>query len=105
MNRLWTRILSTALTTIFLAAITLKTLYPGNDPYRCRAIQNSGRWIDPIRDEQGNRDPFRQWQPDGCILSQYESEDIRRCTEGRSIVISGDSTSKHVARAMGHIVS
>ncbi|KAM0497113.1 hypothetical protein ACHAP8_007014 [Fusarium lateritium] len=104
MNRYWTRILSTVLAKLFLAAVTLKTIYPGNDPYRCRAAQNTGRWIDPVRDEEGNRDPFLQWQPDGCILNPYESEDIRRCMEGRRIVVSGDSTSKHVARAMGHML-
>jgi hypothetical protein len=105
MNRSWTRILHTVFATLFLAAVTLKTLFPGNDPYRCRALQNTGRWIDPVQDEQGNRDPFRQWQPDGCILSQYQSEDIRRCMEGRRIVVSGDSTSRNVARAMGKMVS
>ncbi|EKJ74340.1 hypothetical protein FPSE_05486 [Fusarium pseudograminearum CS3096] len=104
MNGCWTRVLSAVFATLFLAAVTLKTPYPGNDPYRCRAVQNTGRWIDPVRDEQGNRDPFRQWQPDGCILSQYGSGDIRRCMEGRKIFLSGDSTSQNVARAMGNML-
>ncbi|QPC70890.1 hypothetical protein HYE68_001642 [Fusarium pseudograminearum] len=103
MNGYWMRVLSAVFATLFLAAITLKTFYPGNNPHRCRAVQNTGRWIDPVRDEQGNRDPFRQWQPDGCILSQYESENIRRCMEGRKIFLSGDWTSQNVARAMGNM--
>ncbi|KAI6774374.1 hypothetical protein HG531_001223 [Fusarium graminearum] len=104
MNGCWTRVLSAVFAALFLAAVTLKKLYPGNDPYRCRAVQSTGRWIDPVRDEQGNRDPYRQWQPDGCILSQYGSEDIRRYMEGRKVFLSGDSTSQNVARAMGNIL-
>ncbi|VTO92707.1 unnamed protein product [Fusarium graminearum] len=104
MNGCWTRVLSAVFAALFLAAFTLKNLYPGDDPYRCRAVQSTGRWIDPVRDEQGNRDPYRQWQPDGCILSQYGSEDIRRCMEGRKVFLSGDSTSQNVARAMGNIL-
>ncbi|EYB21996.1 hypothetical protein FG05_30641 [Fusarium graminearum] len=104
MNGCWTRVLSAVFAALFLAAFTLKNLYPGDDPYRCRAVQSTGIWIDPVRDEQGNRDPYRQWQPDGCILSQYGSEDIRRCMEGRKVFLSGDSTSQNVARAMGNIL-
>lgn len=89
----------------FLSLGGVQISFPGDDPYRCRAVQKTGRWIDPIRDEQGNRDPFTQWQPDGCILNHYDSQDIRRCTEGRPIVIVGDSTSKNLGLAMASIVS
>ncbi|KAM0201443.1 hypothetical protein ACHAPA_011108 [Fusarium lateritium] len=98
------RIISTVLATLFLIAITLKTLFPGDDPYRCRAVKDTGRWIDPPRDEEGNRNPFHQWQPDGCILHHYESGDIRRCTEGRRIVVSGDSTSRNVAHGLARLL-
>ncbi|KAG7424816.1 putative O-acetyltransferase CAS1 [Fusarium oxysporum f. sp. raphani] len=60
--------------------------------------------MDPIRDEHGNRDPFKQWQPDGCILNHYNSQDIRRCTEGRPIVIVGDSTSKNLGLAIASLL-
>ncbi|KAF4999626.1 hypothetical protein FGRMN_2374 [Fusarium graminum] len=99
-----TRIISTALATLFLVAITFKTIFPGNDPYRCRAVKDTGRWIDPPRDEEGNRNPFHQWQPDGCILNHYESEDVRRCTEGRRIVVVGDSTSRNVAHGFSRLI-
>ncbi|RBR13463.1 uncharacterized protein FIESC28_08163 [Fusarium coffeatum] len=99
------RIFSTVFATLFLVAVTLKTLYLGNDPYRCRAVQNTGRWIDPPQDEAGNRTPFLHWQPDGCILHQYDSEDARRCLEGRPIVTVGDSTSRNVAFAFSRLVS
>ncbi|SPJ84115.1 uncharacterized protein FTOL_10631 [Fusarium torulosum] len=98
------RIISTALATLFLVAITLKTLFPGDDPYRCRAVKDTGRWIDPPRDEEGNRNPFHQWQPDGCILHHYKSGDVRRCTEGRRIVVVGDSTSRNVAHGFGRLI-
>lgn len=99
------RIVSTILAILFLSAVAFMKLFPGNDPYRCRAVQNTGRWIDPPTDEQGNRNPFHQWQPDGCILHHYDSEDIRLCMEGRPIVTVGDSTSRGVAHSFGRLVS
>ncbi|KAH7002950.1 10 TM acyl transferase domain found in Cas1p-domain-containing protein [Fusarium venenatum] len=98
------RIISTVVAILFLVAVAFKTFLPGDDPYRCRAVQNTGRWID-LPDEQGNRYPFHQWQPDGCILHQYDSTDIRQCTEGRRIVVVGDSTSRHVAYAFGRLIN
>ncbi|KAL4723044.1 hypothetical protein ACLX1H_010285 [Fusarium chlamydosporum] len=97
------KIVSTVLAILFLIAVSLKTFLPGDDPYRCRALQSTGRWIDPP-DEEGNRYPFRQWQPDGCILHEYGSSDIRQCTEGRRIVVVGDSTSRRVAYAFSRLV-
>ncbi|KAL9562168.1 hypothetical protein ACKAV7_013712 [Fusarium commune] len=104
MNKSWSRLIPVVFATLFLALVAFKTLFPGDDPYRCRAVQKTGRWIDPIRDEHGNRDPFKQWQPDGCILNHYDSQDIRRCTEGRPIVIVGDSTSKNLGLAMASML-
>ncbi|QPC74588.1 hypothetical protein HYE68_005340 [Fusarium pseudograminearum] len=103
MNSFWARVISTALPVLFLLAVGFKTLFPGNDPYRCRALQSTGRWIDPP-DEAGNRNPFLRWQPNGCIMSKYESDDIRRCMEGRRIVVVGDSTSRNVAHAFSRLI-
>ncbi|KAK7414928.1 hypothetical protein QQX98_006253 [Neonectria punicea] len=88
---------------LFLAAVTFKTVVPGDDPYRCRAVANTGQWIDPP-DEEGNRDPFHHWQPDGCILHKYSAPDIQRCLEGRRIVVVGDSTSRRVGYAFGRLL-
>ncbi|EWZ32232.1 hypothetical protein FOCG_15742 [Fusarium oxysporum f. sp. radicis-lycopersici 26381] len=104
MNKSRSRSIPVVFATLFLALVAFKTLFPGDDPYRCRAVQKTGRWIDPIRDEHGNRDPFKQWQPDGCILNHYNSQDIRRCTEGRPIVIVGDSTSKNLGLAIASLL-
>ncbi|GKU05624.1 hypothetical protein FLAG1_06315 [Fusarium langsethiae] len=98
------RIVSTVLAILFVISVSLKTFVPGDDPYRCRAVQRTGRWID-LPDEEGNRYPFRQWQPDGCILHQYDSSDIRHCTEGRRIAVVGDSTSRYVAYAFGRLIN
>ncbi|WXC58098.1 hypothetical protein SNK03_003997 [Fusarium graminearum] len=98
------RIISTVFAILFVISVSLKTLFPGDDPYRCRAVQQTGRWIDPP-DEKGHRYPFRQWQPDGCIFHDYDSKDIRQCTEGRRIVVVGDSTSRHVAYAFARLIN
>jgi hypothetical protein len=103
MASFWARVISTTLAVLFLLAVGFKSLFPGNDPYRCRAIQSTGRWIDPP-DEEGNRYPFNQWQPDGCIMNKYESEDIRRCMQGRRIVVVGDSTSRNVGHGISRLV-
>ncbi|KAF5550888.1 o-acetyltransferase CAS1 [Fusarium napiforme] len=104
MNKSWSRLIPVVFASLFLALVAFKSVFPGDDPYRCRAVQKTGRWIDPVRDQHGNRDPFKQWQPDGCILNHYDSKDIRRCTEGRPIVIVGDSTSKNLGLAMASLL-
>ncbi|KPM44437.1 hypothetical protein AK830_g2088 [Neonectria ditissima] len=103
---LWSRISSILLilgAVLFLAAVSFKTVFPGDDPYRCRAVARTGQWIDPP-DEEGNRDPFTHWQPEGCILHKYSSSDIRRCLGGRRIVIAGDSTSRRVGYAFTRLL-
>ncbi|KAF7547151.1 hypothetical protein G7046_g9096 [Stylonectria norvegica] len=79
-----------------LAAIVFKGVLPDDDPYRCRAVQDTGRWID-TPDANGDRLPFKKWQPDGCMFHKYSSEDIRQCMDGRNIVFAGDSTTRQVA--------
>ncbi|KAH7174996.1 10 TM acyl transferase domain found in Cas1p-domain-containing protein [Fusarium flagelliforme] len=98
------RIFSTILAVLFIAGISFKSFLPNDDPYRCRVVQNTGRWIDPP-DEKGHRYPFHLWQPDGCVFHQYDSSDIRQCTEGRRIVVVGDSTSRHVAYAFSRLIN
>ncbi|KAM5347787.1 hypothetical protein ACJ41O_007611 [Fusarium nematophilum] len=99
----FSRILSTVLAVLFLAGVGFKTLFPGDDPYRCRAVLKTGRWIDHP-DKDGHRDPFHIWQPDGCLFHKYSSPDIRRCLEGRRIVTIGDSTSRGVAHGFGRLL-
>lgn len=87
-----------------LLTVAYRGLTDDSDPYRCAAALNTGRWIDPPN-EDGHRRPFRQWQPDGCMMHQYTSEDVRLCMEGRHIVTAGDSTTRQVSYAFGRLVS
>lgn len=87
-----------------LATVAYKSVTTQKDPYRCGAALNTGRWIDPV-DENGDRQTFRTWQPDGCSIHQYTSEDIRHCMQGRHFLFSGDSTTRQVAYGMARLVS
>ncbi|KAH7162076.1 CAS1 domain-containing protein [Dactylonectria estremocensis] len=104
---MWSQVLSRIVFIVFavvlLAAVGFKTAFPGDDPYRCRAVLETGQWIDRP-DAEGNRAPFRNWQPDGCMLHQYSSADIRQCMDGRHIVFIGDSTSRGVAYGLARLL-
>ncbi|KAM0328115.1 hypothetical protein ACHAQA_005518 [Verticillium albo-atrum] len=88
---------------LLLAAVTWKTLTPDDDPYRCRALQETGNWVDP-KNENGDRLPFKTWQPQGCLLHKYSSADIRQCMDGRHIVFAGDSTTRQVAYGVARLL-
>ncbi|KAH8721663.1 CAS1 domain-containing protein [Ilyonectria robusta] len=97
------RIVPTIVAVLFLAIVGYNTIIPGDDPYRCRALLERGRWIDPP-DEEGSRAPFKHWQPDGCMLHDYSAADAQQCMEGRDIVFIGDSTSRAVAFGLGRLM-
>ncbi|KAH6981354.1 10 TM acyl transferase domain found in Cas1p-domain-containing protein [Ilyonectria sp. MPI-CAGE-AT-0026] len=97
------RILPILWAVLLLAAVAYRAVASDNDPYRCRAALETGQWIDHP-DENGDRMPFKQWQPDGCLFHQYTSADIRQCMEGRSILFSGDSTTREVVYGLGRLL-
>lgn len=103
MITLITRILLIVAGASLLSAAAWRAVFPGDDPYRCRALLETGRWIDPP-DEFGDRAPFYRWDPDGCMLQWYRSEDVRQCLEGRHVVFSGDPTTREIAYGLGRIV-
>ncbi|KAL8645392.1 MAG: hypothetical protein Q9226_007328 [Calogaya cf. arnoldii] len=41
-------------------------------------------------------DPFKKWQPPGCLMYQYTGKDIRACLNGERIVYIGDSTTRQL---------
>ena len=98
------RIVSTVFAILFLAAVGFKSAFPGDDPYRCKSLLNTGRWLDPV-DDEGIRNSFHNWQPDGCMIRKYTSPDIRRCLEGRSMAFIGDSTSRRALYGLARLVS
>lgn len=57
-----------------------------DDPYKCRALMTRGYWMDP----------FKKWQPPGCLMHQYTAKDIRTCLNGQRIVYIGDSTARQL---------
>ncbi|ROT37770.1 Cas1p-domain-containing protein [Sodiomyces alkalinus F11] len=88
---------------ILLAAALINHLSFTTDPYRCGALLRRGSWLDPPN-EKGDRAPFRNWQPDGCMLRKYNNDDIRHCMDGRHMVFSGDSTTRQVFWGMARLL-
>lgn len=59
-----------------------------NDKYKCNALLNDGEWLD-----EGLSSPktLANWQPDGCMMQQYNQNKMSTCLNGRSVVFAGDS--------------
>jgi N-acetylneuraminate 9-O-acetyltransferase len=55
----------------------------GGDQYKCHALLDSGRWLDP-----GN---LQNWQPSSCMMHAYKPKQVQNCFSGRRIVLAGDS--------------
>lgn len=66
-----------------------------DDPYRCGALMNGGRWLDPPGLTQLPLS-FNNWQPPGCMMHEYNLEDISTCLESRRIVLIGDSAIRNI---------
>ncbi|KAH8890717.1 Cas1p-domain-containing protein, partial [Thozetella sp. PMI_491] len=70
-------------------------LLGSRDPYHCESTKLDGQWLDTPH-ANGSRYPFWSWQPTGCLLHQYSSEDILACVEDKKIVFAGDSTVRQI---------
>ncbi|KAJ3552255.1 hypothetical protein NM688_g4246 [Phlebia brevispora] len=57
------------------------------DPLHCQALLSRGRWLD---------DKFRNWQPQGCMLYNYQPADISYCLGSRHVVFVGDSVTRQL---------
>ncbi|KAM6536385.1 hypothetical protein FALCPG4_002392 [Fusarium falciforme] len=102
------RALPIAFSVLLLVAVILNGFSPNDDPYRCKALLGdgirNGSWLHHP-DSNGDRKPFTNWQPDGCMLHRYTSDDIRRCMDGRHIIFSGDSTTRQVYWGMARLIN
>ncbi|KAJ4328869.1 hypothetical protein N0V84_000657 [Fusarium piperis] len=102
------RALPIAFSILLLVAVILNGFSPNDDPYRCKALLGdgirNGSWLHHP-DNNGERKPFTNWQPDGCMLHKYTSDDIRRCMDGRRMVFSGDSTTRQVYWGMARLIN
>jgi hypothetical protein len=65
------------------------------DPNKCNALANEGRWLDPP-DSPSLQQPLQNWQPPGCMLHQYNSKDLSTCFSSKRIVLLGDSTIRQI---------
>ncbi|KAI0756739.1 O-acetyltransferase [Daedaleopsis nitida] len=96
LNPLWPHYLSWACVGI---AIVLGLLRFGvadrPDTLHCNALLTEGRWLDS---------KFRNWQPDGCMMYQYQPKDISTCLQSRRVVFVGDSVTRQLYFQFAHIV-
>lgn len=93
--------------TLLLLTITYRTfLHQDDDPYRCRAVKDTGYWADPVSQVNNltSHTPFKDWRVKGCIFHEYESEEIRQCMQGRYALTSGDSTTRQVAFGLARLL-
>ncbi|CAG8980395.1 hypothetical protein HYALB_00003959 [Hymenoscyphus albidus] len=66
-----------------------------SDPFKCSALLNKGQWLD-TGPKWKARGFFENWQPPGCIMHEYQNQDIQDCFRDRNIVFVGDSTTRQV---------
>ncbi|KAM5341770.1 hypothetical protein ACJ41O_014801 [Fusarium nematophilum] len=101
------RILPIVFSFLLVAAVVLNGVFPKDDPYRCKALLGdgvrNGSWLH-APDENGDRKPFTNWQPDGCMLHKYSPADIKQCIGDRHLVFSGDSTTRQVFWATARLL-
>ncbi|KAI1793823.1 O-acetyltransferase [Ganoderma leucocontextum] len=65
------------------------------DPLHCNALLTEGRWLDA---------KFRNWQPNGCMMYQYQAKDVSTCMKSRRVVFIGDSVTRQLYFQFAHIV-
>ncbi|KAI0095048.1 O-acetyltransferase [Irpex rosettiformis] len=65
------------------------------DPLHCNALLSKGRWLD---------DNFTNWQPDGCMLYDYQPEDVSACLGSRRVVFIGDSVTRLLYFRFAHTI-
>ncbi|KAJ5038347.1 uncharacterized protein L3040_007213 [Drepanopeziza brunnea f. sp. 'multigermtubi'] len=66
-----------------------------SDPFKCSALQNQGRWLDPSPG-WNSKDFYKHWQPPGCMMHEYTKNDIQECFHTKRLVFIGDSTTRQI---------
>lgn len=98
------RVIALCLMLVIILGITINHLDLSDDPYRCKALMQEGSWLN-APDANGSRAPFTKWQPQGCMLHEYQKEEIVDCMEGRHMLFFGDSTTRQIFYGMARLVS
>lgn len=54
---------------------------------------NEGHWLD---EGLSSPDALRNWQPEGCMLQEYDASMITSCLKGKTLVFTGDSIVRRI---------
>ncbi|KAI0024948.1 Cas1p-domain-containing protein [Xylariomycetidae sp. FL0641] len=57
-----------------------------HDPSGCQALLTDGAWSPPSSSRA------QEWEPSGCRMVEYSSDDVHDCLTGQKVVLAGDST-------------
>ncbi|KAI0010331.1 Cas1p-domain-containing protein [Xylariaceae sp. FL0662B] len=60
-----------------------------DDPYRCQALLQKGRWSPSHSDSH-------RWEPSGCRMVEYSRQDFHDCLRRRKVIFVGDSTIRQI---------
>ncbi|KIJ45522.1 hypothetical protein M422DRAFT_206754 [Sphaerobolus stellatus SS14] len=82
-----------AVAVTLLAGLFRYVFIDWSDPLRCNALLQEGQWLD---------DKFSNWQPEGCMLNNYNEKDISTCLASRRVVFVGDSVTRQLFFAVAH---
>ncbi|KAK2461985.1 hypothetical protein APHAL10511_006448 [Amanita phalloides] len=86
LNPAWFNILGLSMVALAVAAGLFRHIVlDWMDPMRCGALLNKGSWLD--------REQLK-WQPDGCMLHDYSTREIRQCFGQKRLIFAGDSTTR-----------
>ncbi|KAI0332007.1 O-acetyltransferase [Cubamyces sp. BRFM 1775] len=96
LNPLWPHYLSWACIglAVFLGLVRYGVL-DQSDPMHCNALLSGGRWLDR---------KYKNWQPDGCMMYQYQPKDVATCMNSQRVVFVGDSVTRQLFFQFVHVV-
>ncbi|KAI5851189.1 10 TM acyl transferase domain found in Cas1p-domain-containing protein [Morchella snyderi] len=87
--------ISAAFICITLLGVALRYCwFDARDPFKCGAILNEGEWLD-YPPENSTIVP-ENWQPPGCMMHKYISDDVSTCLANRRVLFIGDASIRQV---------
>ncbi|KAH0614021.1 uncharacterized protein H6S33_005907 [Morchella sextelata] len=87
--------ISAAFICITLLGVALRYCwFDARDPFKCGAILNEGEWLD-YPPENSTIVP-ENWQPPGCMMHKYVSDDVSTCLANRRVLFIGDASIRQV---------
>ncbi|KAI0660347.1 O-acetyltransferase [Cubamyces menziesii] len=96
LNPMWPHYLSWACVgvAVFLGFVRYGVI-DRSDPMHCNALLSGGRWLDK---------KYKNWQPDGCMMHQYQPKDVATCMNSQKVVFVGDSVTRQLFFQFAHVV-